>query len=246
MSDVEEAKDKVMMGAERRSMVMTEDDKKLTAYHEGGHALVALNEKASDPIHKATIIPRGRALGVVWTLPERDKYSHSREYLEANISKAMGGRIAEEIIFGHAKVTSGASSDIQQATKLAKDMVTRYGMSIELGPQTFGENEDEVFLGRSITRHQQMSEDTAKKVDAEIRKIVDAGYQRAKKILTEKIDDWHKLAKALLLYETLTGDEIKDLIFNNKFPKGKEDLKVDEQDKSSALGSWGLKHKPAH
>ena len=132
------------------------------------------------------------------------------------------------------------------ATKLAKDMVTKYGMSIELGPQTYGENEDEVFLGRSITRHQQMSEDTAKKVDAEIKKIVDAGYQRAKKILTEKIDDLHKLAKALLLYETLSGDEIKDLIFNNKSPKGKEDLKVDEQDKSSALGSLGLKPKPAH
>jgi cell division protease FtsH len=133
MSDIEEAKDKVMMGAERRSMVMTEDDKKLTAYHEGGHALVALNEKASDPIHKATIIPRGRALGVVWTLPERDKYSHTREYLEANISKAMGGRVAEEMIFGHEKVTSGASSDIQMATKLAKDMVTKFGMSKDPG-----------------------------------------------------------------------------------------------------------------
>ena len=235
-----------MMGAERRSMVMTEEDKKLTAYHEGGHAIVALNEKASDPIHKATIIPRGTALGVVWTLPERDKYSHSREYLKANISKAMGGRIAEELIFGHEKVTSGASSDIQMATKLAKDMVTRFGMSTELGPLTFGDNEDEVFLGRSITRHQQMSEDTARKVDAEIKKIVDTGYQRAKKILTEKIDDLHKIAKALMMYETLTGDEIKDLIFNNKSPKNKEDFKVEEQDKSSALGSLGLKPKPAH
>ena len=200
MSDIEEAKDKVMMGAERRSMVMTEDDKKLTAYHEGGHAIVALNEQASDPIHKATIIPRGRALGVVWTLPERDKYSHTREYLEANISKAMGGRVAEEMIFGHDKVTSGASSDIQMATKLAKDMVTRFGMSIELGPLTYGENEDEVFLGRSITRQQHMSEETAKKVDEEVKKIVDSGYQRAKKILTEKLDDLHKIAKALLNY----------------------------------------------
>ena len=246
MEEIEESKDKVMMGAERRSMVMTEEDKKLTAYHEGGHAIVALNEEASDPIHKATIIPRGRALGVVWTLPERDKYSHSREYLKANISKAMGGRIAEELIFGHEKVTSGASSDIQMATKLAKDMVTRFGMSTELGPQSFGENEDEVFLGRSITRHQQMSEETAKKVDAEIHKIINAGYQRAKKILTDKIDDLHKVAKALLLYETLTGDEIKDLIFNNKTPKGKEDIKVEEQEKTSALGSLGLKPKPAH
>ena len=246
MQEFEDAKDKVMMGAERKSMVMTEDDKKLTAYHESGHAIVALNEKASDPIHKATIIPRGRALGVVWTLPERDKYSHSREYLEANISKAMGGRIAEELIFGHEKVTSGAASDIQMATKLAKDMVTRFGMSNELGPLTYGENEDEVFLGRSITRHQQMSEETAKKVDAEIKKIVDAGYKRAKKILTEKIDDMHKLAKALILYETLTGDEITDLILKNKYPKRAEDLKKDENDKTSALGSLGLKPKPAH
>ena len=247
MEDVEEAKDKVMMGAERRSMVMTEDDKKLTAYHEGGHAIVALNEKASDPIHKATIIPRGRALGVVWTLPERDKYSHTREYLEANISKAMGGRVAEELIFGHEKVTSGASSDIQMATKLAKDMVTRYGMSKELGPLTYGENEDEVFLGRSITRQQHMSEETAKKVDIEIKKIVDQGYQKAKKILTEKIDDLHKMAKALLIYETLTGDEIKDLIFKNIQPKssiGNEDKDRDKEE-SSALGSLGLKPKPA-
>ena len=246
MQEFEDAKDKVMMGAERKSMVMTEDDKKLTAYHESGHAIVALNEKASDPIHKATIIPRGRALGVVWTLPERDKYSHSREYIEANISKAMGGRIAEELIFGHEKVTSGAASDIQMATKLAKDMVTRYGMSNELGPLTYGENEDEVFLGRSITRHQQMSEETANKVDAEIKKIVDAGYKRAKKILTEKIDDMHKLAKALILYETLTGDEIMDLILKNKYPKRAEDLKEDKNDKTSALGSLGLKPKPAH
>jgi len=245
MADVEEAKDKVMMGAERRSMVMTEEDKKLTAYHEGGHAIVALNEKASDPIHKATIIPRGRALGVVWTLPERDKYSHSREYLEANISKAMGGRVAEELIFGHEKVTSGASSDIQMATKLAKDMVTRFGMSKDLGPLTYGENEDEVFLGRSITRQQHMSEDTAKKVDAEVKKIVEAGYERAKKIITEKLDDLHKLAKALLIYETLSGEEIKDLILKNTQPKRaseKEDEKIKE---TSSLGSLGLKPKPA-
>jgi len=245
MEDIEEAKDKVMMGAERRSMVMTEDDKKLTAYHEGGHALVAINEKASDPIHKATIIPRGKALGVVWTLPERDKYSQTREYLEANISKAMGGRVAEELIFGHDKVTSGASSDIQMATKLAKDMVTRFGMSKELGPLTYGENEDEVFLGRSITRHQHMSEETANKVDIEIKKIVDAGYQRAKKIITEKIDDLHKIAKALLLYETLSGEEIKDLILKNTQPTRKKEEDDETKEQSSALGSLGLKPKPA-
>ena len=247
MQEFEEAKDKVMMGPERKSMVMTEEDKKLTAYHEGGHAIVAINEKASDPIHKATIIPRGRALGVVWTIPERDKYSHSREYLEANISKAMGGRIAEELIFGHDKVTSGASSDIQMATKLAKDMVTKFGMSDQLGPLTYGENEDEVFLGRSITRHQQMSEETAKKVDSEIKRIVDEGYKKAKKILTEKIDDLHKLAKALLVYETLSGEEISDIIFKNKYPERKEVEDLNEEETSSALGStMGLKPKLVH
>ena len=245
MSDIEEAKDKVMMGAERRSMVMTDEDKKLTAYHEGGHAIVALNEKASDPIHKATIIPRGRALGVVWTLPERDKYSNTREYLEANISKAMGGRVAEEMIFGHDKVTSGASSDIQMATKLAKDMVTKFGMSKDLGPLTYGANEDEVFLGRQITRQEHMSEETAKKVDAEVKKIVDAGYERAKKILSEKLDDLHKLAKALLVYETLSGEEIKDLIYKGISPQlpTEEDKDTEE---TSVLGSLGLKPKPAH
>ncbi len=247
MQEFEEAKDKVMMGPERKSMVMTEEDKKLTAYHEGGHAIVAINEKASDPIHKATIIPRGRALGVVWTIPERDKYSHSREYLEANISKAMGGRIAEELIFGHDKVTSGASSDIQMATKLAKDMVTKFGMSDQLGPLTYGENEDEVFLGRSITRHQQMSEETAKKIDAEIKRIVEEGYKKAKKILTEKIDDLHKLAKALLVYETLSGEEISDIIFKNKYPERKEVDDLNEEETSSALGStMGLKPKLVH
>jgi len=245
MSDIEEAKDKVMMGAERRSMVMTEDDKKLTAYHEGGHAIVALNEQASDPIHKATIIPRGRALGVVWTLPERDKYSHTREYMEANISKAMGGRVAEEMIFGHDKVTSGASSDIQMATSLAKDMVTKFGMSNELGPLAYGANQDEIFLGRQIARQEHMSEETAKKVDAEVKKIVDAGYNRAKKILTEKLDDLHKIAKALLAYETLSGDEIKELILKNNQPIRKKDDDITDQKESSSLGSLGLKPKPA-
>jgi len=245
MADIEEAKDKVMMGAERRSMVMTEDEKKLTAYHEGGHAIVALNEKASDPIHKATIIPRGRALGMVMRLPERDQLSVTREKMYSDISVAMGGRIAEELIFGHDKVTSGASSDIDMATKMAKNMVTRYGMSEELGPLAYGENEDEVFLGRSITRQQHMSEETAKKVDFEVKKIVDISYKKAKKILTEKIDDLHKLAKALLIYETLTGDEIRDLILKNVQPQRAEtDLEKDDEPTSS-LGSLGLKPKPA-
>ena len=245
MEDVEEAKDKVMMGAERRSMVMTEDEKKLTAYHEGGHAIVALNEKASDPIHKATIIPRGRALGMVMRLPERDQLSVTREKMYSDIAVAMGGRIAEEIIFGHDKVTSGASSDIDMATKMAKNMVTRYGMSKELGPLAYGENEDEVFLGRQITRQQHMSEETAKKVDAEVKKIVEKGYERARQVLTEKIDDLHKLAKALLVYETLTGDEIRDLILKGIQPtKLIKDLN-DDDETSSALDSLGLKPKPA-
>ena len=245
MSDIEEAKDKVMMGAERRSMVMTEEDKKLTAYHEGGHAIVALNEKASDPIHKATIIPRGSALGVVWTLPERDKHSHSREYLEANISKAMGGRVAEELIFGHNKVTSGASSDIQMATKLAKDMVTKFGMSKDLGPLSYGANEDEIFLGRQITRQEHMSEETAKKVDIEVKRLVNEGYEKAKKILTAKIEDLHKLAKALLVYETLSGEEIKDLLEKNLEPKRQDSDDVKDKEPASSLGSMGLKPKPA-
>jgi len=246
MVDIEEAKDKVMMGAERRSMVMTEDEKKLTAYHEGGHAIVALNEKASDPIHKATIIPRGRALGMVMRLPERDQLSVTREKLYSDIAVAMGGRIAEELIFGHDKVTSGASSDIDMVTKMAKNMVTRYGMSKELGPIAYGENEEEVFLGRSVTRTQNMSEETSNKVDAEVKKIVEVGYARAKQVLTEKIDDLHKLAKALLVYETLTGDEIRDLMFKNIAPKKLVDIDGDKNNKeSSALGSLGLKPKPA-
>ena len=246
MSDVEEAKDKVMMGAERRSMVMSEDEKKLTAYHEGGHAIVALNEEASDPIHKATIIPRGRALGMVMRLPERDQLSVTREKMHSDIAVAMGGRIAEELIFGHDKVTSGASSDIDMVTKMAKNMVTKYGMSQELGTIAYGENEEEVFLGRSVTKQQNMSEETAKKVDAEVKKIVDKGYERAKKVLTEKIEDLHKLAKALLIYETLSGDEIRDLILKNIKPT--RSFKEDDQDdgkSSSALGSLGLKPKPA-
>ena len=246
INDIEEAKDKVMMGAERRSMVMSEDEKKLTAYHEGGHAIVALNEKASDPIHKATIIPRGRALGMVMRLPERDQLSITREKMHSDIAVAMGGRIAEELIFGHDKVTSGASSDIDMVTKMAKNMVTKWGMSKELGTIAYGENEEEVFLGRSVTKQQNMSEETAKKVDLEVKKIVDKGYERAKNILTEKIDDLHKLAKALLIYETLSGDEIRDLILKDIKPSRsfKDDHEEDNKE-TSALDTIGLKPKPA-
>lgn len=247
MSDLEEAKDKVMMGAERRSMVMNEEEKTLTAYHEGGHAVVALYEQTSDPIHKATIIPRGRALGMVMRLPERDQLSITREKLFGNISVAMGGRIAEEMIFGYNNVTSGASSDIEMVTKMAKNMVTRYGMSDQLGPIAYQENEEEVFLGRSVSRTQNVSEETAKKIDAEVKKIVEAGYARAKKILTEKIDELHKVAKALLTYETLSGEEIKKIVFENIYPKrltGNEEVNTTKKKLGSVLGTIGLKPNP--
>ncbi len=244
--EFEEARDKVMMGAEKRSMVQTEDDKKLTAYHEAGHAIVSLNESADDPIHKATILPRGRALGMVMTLPERDKYSQSREYMKSQIAKAMGGRVAEELIFGHDKVTSGAMSDIKMATSQARHMVTEAGMSELLGPLAYGDNQDEVFLGRSVARQQNMSEETSRKVDSEIKRIVDEGYNRAKKILNEKIDDLHKLAKNLLIYETLTGDEIRDLILKNKPIERSKEEDFSKEEKDSALGSLGLKPKIVH
>ena len=245
LNEFEESKDKVMMGSERRSMVMTEEEKTLTAYHEAGHAIVTINESAAYPIHKATIIPRGRALGMVMQLPERDELSQTREQLHAQLAIAMGGRVAEEIIFGEDKVTTGASSDIEQATKRARAMVMKAGLSKELGPVAYGENEEEVFLGRSVAKQQNMSEETARKVDSEIRKIVEKGYERARKVLTEKIDDLHKLAKALLTYETLSGEEIENLINKNIYPTDKQDLKVDD-DKSSALSAMGLKPKIVH
>ncbi|MGK2284832.1 ATP-dependent zinc metalloprotease FtsH [Pedomonas sp. V897] len=212
MSDFEDAKDKVMMGVERKTMAMSEEEKALTAYHEAGHALVALHEPASDPIHKATIIPRGRALGMVMRLPERDSYSYHRDKMYANLSVAMGGRVAEELIFGYDKVTSGASGDIQMATSLARTMVTQWGMSDKLGPLMYGENQEEVFLGHSIARTQNISEETARLIDAEVKRIVMESYERAKKILTDHKEDLHKIAKALLEFETLAGDEIKALI----------------------------------
>ena len=249
--EFEDAKDKVMMGAERRSMVMTEDEKKLTAYHEGGHALVSYNMLPHyDPIHKATIIPRGRALGMVMNLPERDKHGYSIKYLKARLAVCFGGRVAEELIFGKDNITTGAGggngSDINQATQLARAMVTKYGMSEEMGPVEYGENQEEVFLGRSVTQTQSVSEAVAQKIDKEIRKLVDEGYNHAKEILTTKIDDLHKIAKALLTYETLTGEEIEDIINKNKYPETKQDLAKDDDNKDSALGSIGLKPKIVH
>jgi cell division protease FtsH len=212
MIEMEDAKDKVMMGAERRSLAMTDEEKKLTAYHEGGHALVALHVEGSDPIHKATIIPRGRALGLVMRLPERDQLSITRQKMMADLCVAFGGRIAEELIFGHDKVTTGAMSDIEQATRMARAMVTRFGMSDELGPIAYGENQEEVFLGHSVSRQQNVSEQTAQKIDSEIHRIVDTTFSKAKDILTKHLDDLHTLARGLLEYETLTGDEIVALL----------------------------------
>jgi cell division protease FtsH len=212
MAEFEDAKDKVMMGAERRTLVMTEDEKRLTAYHEAGHAIVALSVPATDPVHKATIIPRGRALGMVMQLPERDKLSMSYEQMTSRLAIMMGGRIAEEMIFGKDKVTSGAASDIEQATRLARMMVTRWGFSDELGTVSYGENQEEVFLGHSVSRTQNVSEETARKIDTEIRRLVESGLAEARRILTEKQSDLEKLAQGLLEYETLSGDEIRGLL----------------------------------
>ena len=213
MSDFEHAKDKVMMGAERRSMVMSDEEKRLTAYHEAGHAIVGINVGGSDPIHKATIIPRGRALGMVVRLPESDRVSLSRRKIYADLAVAMGGRVAEEIIFGHENVTTGASSDIQYATEMARNMVTRWGLSDALGPILYGEaGQQEVFLGHSVTQTKNISEATAQKIDAEVVRIVNEAYKQAHKILKEKASDLETLAQALLEYETLTGVEITDLL----------------------------------
>jgi cell division protease FtsH len=208
MHDFEHAKDKVMMGAERRSMAMNEEEKTLTAYHEGGHAIVALNVPSTDPVHKATIVPRGRALGMVMQLPEGDRYSLKYQQMTSRLAIMMAGRIAEELIFGKENITSGASSDIKAATDLARNMVTRWGYSDEVGAVAYGDNQDEVFLGHSVARTQNVSEETARKIDGEVRRLVDGGLADARRILTDKLDDLHTLAKALLEFETLSGDEI--------------------------------------
>jgi cell division protease FtsH len=212
MSEFEDAKDKVMMGAERRSFVMTEEEKRLTAYHEAGHAVVALAVPATDPVHKATIIPRGRALGMVMQLPEGDKLSMSYEQMTSRLAIMMGGRIAEEMIFGKGKVTSGAQSDIDQATKLARMMVTRWGFSDVLGTVAYGENQEEVFLGMSRGRQQAVSEATARTIDSEVRRLVDEALREARRILEEKKDQLCAVAEALIEYETLTGEEIRNLL----------------------------------
>jgi cell division protease FtsH len=218
MQEFEDAKDKVMMGAERRSMVMTEDEKKMTAYHEAGHALVSIHEPASDPIHKATIIPRGRALGMVMRLPERDNYSYHRDKMHANLSVSMGGRVAEELVFGHDKVSSGASSDISYATSLARNMVTKWGMSDKLGPLQY-EEQGEGYLGYGATQRTMMSDETAKLIDAEIRALVDDAHAKARQVLVDHRDQLELLAQALLEFETLNGEEIDQLLKDGKIDR---------------------------
>lgn len=211
-----------MMGAERKSMVMNEEEKKLTAYHEAGHAIVGLSVPDHDPVHKVTIIPRGRALGVTMFLPEEDRYSYSKQRLESQISSLFGGRIAEELIFGAEKVTTGASNDIQRATDMARNMVTKWGLSDKLGPLTYAEEEGEVFLGRSVTQHKNVSDETAHIIDEEIRSFIDRNYERSRKILEEKKDILHLMADALMKYETIDKEQI-DEIMNGKEPSPPRD-----------------------
>ena len=211
-NDFEMAKDKVMMGAERRSMAMSEEEKRNTAYHEGGHALVAITVPSADPVHKATIVPRGRALGMVMQLPEGDRYSVNFTQMTSKLAIMMAGRVAEELIFGKENITSGASSDISAATGLARNMVTRWGFSDELGTVAYGDNQEEVFLGHSVARTQNVSAETMKTIDAEVRRLVKEGEDEARRILTERLEDLHKVAKALLEFETLSGEEIANVI----------------------------------
>jgi cell division protease FtsH len=218
--EFDDARDKVLMGAERRSMVMTDDEKRMTAYHEAGHALVFAHEPTADPIHKATIIPRGFALGMVQPLPERDSYSYHRDKMHADIAVAFGGRVAEELIFGYDKVSSGASNDIMQATRLARAMVTKWGLSDNLGPLDFSESEDS-FTGYSVARSKPMSDETARLIDSEVKRFVEQGLARARQLLSDHIDQLHTIAQALLEYETLTGEEIKRLIAGDDL--GRED-----------------------
>ncbi|MDC8015264.1 ATP-dependent zinc metalloprotease FtsH [Tahibacter soli] len=217
MSHFDRAKDKIMMGAERRSMAMSEDEKRNTAYHEAGHAIVGRLMPEHDPVHKVTIIPRGRALGVTMFLPEGDRYSYNRTYIHSNLCSLYGGRVAEELIFGIEKVTTGASNDIKRATEMARNMVTKWGLSDELGPIAYGEQDEEVFLGRSVTQHKSVSDETARKIDEVVRSILDKAYAQATQILTDNLDKLHTMAKLLLTYETIDAQQI-DAIMEGREP----------------------------
>ena len=238
MNEFELAKDKIMMGAERKSMVMSEDEKKLTAYHESGHAIVGRLVPEHDPVHKVTIIPRGRALGVTMFLPEDDRYSNNKQRLESQICTLYGGRIAEELIYGKDKVTTGASNDIERATEIAKNMVTKWGLSEKMGPMSYSDEEGEVFLGRSVTQTKTMSDDTANDIDSEVRSLVDKSYSTATKMIKDNMDKLHAMTDALMTYETIDKDQIDDIMAGIKPrpPKGWDD-KNDDDDKSSSKSS---------
>jgi cell division protease FtsH len=236
MGDFERAKDKIMMGAERKSMVMSEDEKKLTAYHEAGHAIVGRSVPEHDPVYKISIIPRGRALGVTMFLPEEDRYSHSKTRLQSQIASLFGGRLAEELIFGADRVTTGASNDIERATMIARNMVTKWGLSDRLGPLAYSEDEGEVFLGRQVTQTKHMSDETAHAIDEEVRRIIDSSYERAKKILTANMDKLHAMAAALVKYETIDEPQITD-IMEGREPRPPADWK--DEDASGKSGGEG-------
>jgi cell division protease FtsH len=232
--DFDNAKDKVLMGNERKTMVMDEEEKKLTAYHEAGHAICSLHVPETDPIHKATIIPRGRALGMVQQLPEKDQYSYTRAKMLSRLIICMGGRASEELKFGYDKVTSGASADISAATNLARSMVTEWGMSDILGPVLYAENSNEVFLGRAVTQNKNMSEETARLVDSEIKRLLTEAHDKATKILKEYNAELEALAQALMEYETLSGEEIRDVIAGKKINRAEQTpVPAEKQTKSS-------------
>ena len=246
MDDLDKAKDKIMMGTERKSLVMSEDERKLTAYHEAGHAIVGLSIDGHDPVYKVTIIPRGRALGVTMFLPEDDRYSMSKQRLLGQITSLFGGRVAEEIIFGKEAVTTGASNDIERATEIARNMVTKWGLSEKLGPLTYSEEEGEVFLGRSVTQTKQVSDVTAKLIDDEVRKIIDQTYKRATSIINKQIHRLHKMAETLIKYETIDSNQLKD-IMDDKEPRPPEDWDSDDESsdnnkKSSDIGGPATEH----
>lgn len=232
MIEFEKAKDKIMMGSERKSMVMNEEEKRMTAYHEAGHAIVGLKVPEEDPVYKVTIIPRGRALGVTMFLPVEDRYSNSKQRLESKISSLYGGRIAEELIFGAERVTTGASNDIERATDIARNMVTKWGLSDRMGPLAYSEDEGEVFLGRTVTQHKQMSDDTAHAIDEEIRQVIERNYSRAKSILVENMDKLHAMSAALMKYETIDREQI-DAIMRGEEPKPPSDWTEDDNGKGN-------------
>jgi len=237
MDMFERAKDKILMGAERRSLVMSEDEKRLTAYHEAGHTIVGRLVPEHDPVHKVSIIPRGRALGVTLFLPERDRYSLSKRQLESQLSSLFGGRVAEELIFGAERVTTGAQNDIERATDLARNMVTRWGLSERMGPLSYAEDEGEIFLGRSITQHKRISANTAREIDEEVRSVIDRNYDRTRRLLEENLEKLHEMAAALIQFETLSSGQIDDIMMGRAVRATKDDSDASTPPTGAATGA---------